>query len=69
MPNVQRKPYRGLAAEKIPKGQVHYRRGFEDNKFCARCSMFIEPASCSAVAGTIGRTDICDLYQRRKSAA
>ncbi len=55
---------RGGRVGKMTKQAAHYRPGFEDNKFCARCSMFREPASCTAVAGTIGRTDLCDLFEK-----
>lgn len=59
---TNKKPHQ-LAMEKLPKYQVNYRRGFEDNAFCARCSMWREPASCTAVGGHIARTDLCDLFE------
>jgi hypothetical protein len=51
-------------AVKAGKSEVHYRPGFEDGKFCALCDMWVEPSSCTAVAGTIGRTDLCDLFKK-----
>jgi hypothetical protein len=49
---------------KMSKAAANYRDGFEDDKFCARCSMFREPASCTPVEGKISRTSLCDHYKR-----
>jgi hypothetical protein len=49
-------------AVKASKADVNFRQA-EDNQFCARCTMFREPASCTAVEGRIHRVDLCDLYE------
>jgi hypothetical protein len=70
MPNAQRKPFRGLAAEKVPKSVANYRDSAENNRFCARCSMH-QPHndSCSLVAGFVHRVGLCDFYEPIKKAA
>jgi hypothetical protein len=50
-------------AVKASKADVNFRQA-EDNAFCARCKMFREPASCTAVEGRIHRVDLCDLFQK-----
>jgi hypothetical protein len=62
--NIRRQPahYRSGGAVKVTKESVNFRQA-EDNQFCARCSMFREPASCTAVEGRIHRVDLCDLYE------
>jgi hypothetical protein len=54
---------RGGAVGKVSKQSVNFRQA-ENNEFCARCRMYREPASCTAVAGIIARTDLCDLFQK-----
>jgi hypothetical protein len=55
---------KGGAVKKMTKATANYRDGFEDDKFCARCSMFRQPASCTLVEGKISRTSLCDHYKR-----
>jgi hypothetical protein len=54
---------RGGKVGKVSKQSVNYRQA-EDNAFCARCTMYREPASCTAVEGRIHRVDLCDLYEQ-----
>jgi hypothetical protein len=54
---------KGGAVGKVSKQSVNYRQA-EDNAFCARCKMFVEPASCTAVEGRIHRVDLCDLFEK-----
>jgi hypothetical protein len=55
---------RGGRVGKVSKAESNYRDGFEDNAFCARCRMFREPASCTAVEGRISRTSLCDYFRK-----
>jgi hypothetical protein len=55
---------KGGAVGKMTKAAAHYRDGFEDDKFCARCSMFREPASCTLVEGKISRTGLCNYFEK-----
>lgn len=52
-------------AEKASKASVHYRTG-SGNRRCGTCSMFREPASCTAVEGKIASDDVCDIWEKKK---
>jgi hypothetical protein len=54
---------RGGAA-KMTKEAAGYRDAIEDGQFCALCSMFAEPHSCSLVEGKISRTALCNHYEK-----
>ena len=47
-------------ARKASHREVDYREGHEH---CAICTMFREPASCTAVVDPISPDGLCDLYE------
>lgn len=51
---------------KASKEEVHYRGG-HDGVECRNCTMYRHPGECTAVQGYIRPTDVCDLFEKRKS--
>jgi hypothetical protein len=68
--NLKKRPahYQSGGRAKISQEQVNYRNSTGD-EYCAACTMWRPPKSCSAVAGRISRTGVCDLFKARKAAA
>ena len=52
---------------KVSKVSVDYQNTPKDNKHsCVNCTMFRQPNSCDAVAGTINVNGWCNLYAGNK---
>lgn len=49
---------------KATKEAADYRPGSDGTK-CKNCTMFIPPASCSAVQGKISPQGLCDYFRRK----
>lgn len=50
--------------DKSSKAVAHYRQGTEE-RHCGICTMFREPHSCTAVAGSIAPNGVCDYFKER----
>ena len=52
---------------KVSKESVDYRDGSQKRR-CGICIMFRSPHGCTAVAGEVSASMLCDLFKRKKSA-
>lgn len=50
---------------KSTKAEAHYRDYRKDGQWCAKCTMFRKPGSCTAVAGEIEPQGWCKLYEEK----
>jgi hypothetical protein len=65
----ERVPLRRYAkggAVKMSKQAANYRDSAEDNRFCARCSMYRDENKCTLVAGPVHRVGLCDYYEKAR---
>lgn len=47
---------------KTPKSEAQYQSLPKGNKWCAKCSMWRAPNSCTKVQGSIHHTGYCRFY-------
>jgi hypothetical protein len=52
-------------ATKVSQASVHYRSGVT-GRYCASCTMFVKPSSCSHVAGPISAMGTCDDFEQKE---
>ena len=60
MPSVAR-----ADAAKMSKEAAAYQDGPKGEQNCANCSLFVAPAACGVVEGTISSSGWCKLYQKQ----
>ena len=51
-------------AAKFSKEAAAYQDGPKGEQNCANCSLFVAPAACGVVEGTISSSGWCKLYQK-----
>ncbi len=54
--------------EQWQKEEVNYRYAADQFQRCGVCKFFDAPSGCKIVAGLIRPVDVCDLFERAKSA-
>jgi len=55
----------GAEAAGLPQAAVGYQDSPKDGKQCDGCNLFVAPASCKSVAGTIAPTGWCKLWVKK----
>jgi hypothetical protein len=55
----------GARAAKLPQAAVHYQPTPKDGKQCDGCALFIPPAACKSVEGSIAPTGWCVLWVKK----
>ena len=55
----------GALAAKLPQAAVHYQPTPKDGKQCDGCALFIPPAACKSVEGSIAPTGWCVLWVKK----
>ncbi|MGO9768757.1 MAG: high potential iron sulfur protein [Roseiarcus sp.] len=56
---------RAAMAAGLPQSAVSYQASPKDGKQCDGCNLFVAPASCKSVAGTIAPTGWCKLWVKK----
>ncbi|MGD0186869.1 MAG: high potential iron sulfur protein [Roseiarcus sp.] len=56
---------RSAMAAGLPQSAVSYQASPKDGKQCDGCNLFVAPASCKSVAGTIAPTGWCKLWVKK----
>ena len=49
----------------LPQTAVAYQAGPKDGKQCDGCNLFVAPAACKSVGGTIAPTGWCKLWVKK----
>lgn len=62
--SISSAPARADAA-KMSKAVAAYQDQPKGDQNCANCSLFVAPASCGVVEGTISPSGWCKLYQKK----